>query len=194
MIDFLQGELAVKRTDSVTLHVGGVGFRVQIPLTTYDALPAEGRPASLLTHLHVREDELSLYGFATEVERDLFLMLLEVSRIGPQVALRVTGACPAATLKRYILDGDAQALASLVKGVGAKTARRLIVELQGPIAELAVPAAESPHEELVRDAVKVLVALGTDRARAERDVRAALDKLGPQADQQALVEAAINQP
>ena len=89
MIDFLHGRLASKTPTAVTILVAGVGFRVQVPLSTFEALPGENAEVRLLTHLHVREAEMSLYGFATEAERELFRMLLGVSRIGPMVALRV---------------------------------------------------------------------------------------------------------
>ncbi|MHC5034503.1 MAG: Holliday junction branch migration protein RuvA [Planctomycetota bacterium] len=89
MMEFLQGALASKAPTALTIQVAGVGFRVCIPLSTYEAIPEEGAEVKLLTYLHVREDELTLYGFATDLERQLFLMLLGVSRIGPMVALRV---------------------------------------------------------------------------------------------------------
>lgn len=192
MYDFLQGELVSKTPAAATIRVGGIGYRVQIPLSTYEALPSEGAEVKLVTHLHVREDELSLYGFATELERDLFRMLLPVSHVGPVAAMRVLSSCSAAQFKRYILDEDADALKSMVKGIGAKTARRLIVELQGAVKDLAVAPAEAVVDQTVRDAVQALIALGESRAAAQKAVRAAMEKLGPDVSRQKLVEEALS--
>jgi Holliday junction DNA helicase RuvA len=190
MIDRLQGRLVAKTPTAATVDVGGVGFAVRVPLSTYEKLPPEGGRVSLLTHLVVREDELCLFGFATDVERELFRMLLPVSRIGPAVALRVLSSCAPAQFKRYVLDGNADALKAAVKGIGAKTASRLIVELRERVEQLPV-AAESAGGQAARDAVQALVALGEPQAAAERAVRAALEKLGPDADRQTLVQEAL---
>ena len=139
----------------------------------------------------MREDELCLYGFATELERDLFRMLRGVSRVGPMVAMRVLSSCSAAQFKRYILDEDVDALKTMVKGIGAKTARRLVAELQEPVKELAVAPSEPVASQAARDAIQALIALGESRAAAERAVKAALEKLGPDVDRQRLVEQAL---
>ncbi|NLW50072.1 MAG: Holliday junction branch migration protein RuvA [Candidatus Brocadiaceae bacterium] len=190
MIDRLQGRLVVKSPTAATIDVGGVGLVARIPLSTYEALPPEGGRAVLLTHLLVREDELCLFGFATELERELFRMLLPVSRIGPAVALRVLSSCEPGQFKRYILDGNADALKSTVKGIGAKTASRLIVELRERIERLPV-AAEEAGSQAARDAVQALVALGEPEADARQAVRAAVARLGPDADRQQLVQDAL---
>lgn len=192
MIDFLHGDLVAKAPAAVTVQVGGIGFRVQVPLSTFEALPLEGSAVKLLTHLYLREDEVSLYGFATGPERELFRMLLGVSRVGPMVALRVLGGCSVEQFKRYVLDEDADSIRSLVKGIGTKTARRLVVELKEPIEGLPVAAAQSETARAFRDAVLALVALGEPRAAAEQAVKAAADKLGPMADSQSLVEEALS--
>jgi Holliday junction DNA helicase RuvA len=191
MIEFLQGALVSKAPAVVTIRVAGVGFRVQVPLSTYEALPREGAEVKLLTHLQVGEDEFRLYGFATELERDLFRMLLGVSHVGPVVALRVLSSCSPAQFKRYVLDGDADALKGMAKGIGAKTARRLVAELQEPMKQLAVAPAEAVGGRPALDAIQALVALGESRAAAERAVKAALAKLGQDADRQSLVEEAL---
>lgn len=192
MMEFLQGALASKAPTALTIQVAGVGFRVCIPLSTYEAIPEEGAEVKLLTYLHVREDELTLYGFATDLERQLFLMLLGVSRIGPMVALRVLSSCPAAQFKRYILEEDADALKAVCKGIGTKTARRLIVELQGAVQELAVAPEEAPGGAPGQDAIRALMALGESRAAAERAVKAALEKLGGGADTQSVIAEALS--
>ncbi len=192
MIDLLQGELVFKSPGAATVRTAGVGFRLHVSLATYESLPRIGAEVRLLTYLHVRKDELSLYGFATEVERQLFRMLLGVSQIGPMVALRILSGCSPAQLKRYILDEDIDALKSMVKGIGAKTARRLVAELHGPVQELAVAPWEGPAGQVARDAIAALVALGEARAAAEKAVNAAVKKLGTEADSQSLVEEALS--
>ncbi len=192
MIDFLQGELASKSPGVAIVRTAGVGLRLHVSLATYESLPKVGQEVRLLTCLHVREDELRLYGFATEVERQLFHMLLGVSQIGPMVAMRILSGCTPGQLKRYVLDEDVDALKSMVKGIGAKTARRLVAELQGPVEGLAVEPWEGPAGQVARDAVAALIALGESRAAAERAVKAAVKKLGADADRQSLVEEALS--
>lgn len=190
MIDRLQGRLIAKSPTVASVDVGGVGFAVRIPLSTYEALPHEGASVSLLTHLVVREDELCLFGFATDAEREMFRLLLPVNRIGPAVALRVVSSCTPSQFKRYVLDGNADALKATIKGIGAKTASRLVIELRERVERLPV-AAEEAGNQAAQDAVQALVALGEPLADAERAVRAALAKLGPDADRQKLVEEAL---
>ena len=192
MIEFLDGELVAKSPEAATVQVSGVGFRVQIPISTYDALPREGKRVRLLTHLHLREDGLSLFGFATELERRLFRILINVSGVSTTIALRVLGSCSVAEFKRLILDKEADALSHMIKGVGPKIAGRMVLELQKPVQELEVVAAESAATQVARDAVQALVALGESRADAERAVRDALVKLGPEADHQQLLQEALS--
>jgi holliday junction DNA helicase RuvA len=192
MIEFLDGELAAKSPEAAIVQVSGVGFHVQVPLSTYDALPREGRRVRLFTHLQVREDGLSLFGFATELERRLFRMLTGVSGISSTIALRVLGSCSAAELKRLILDGEADVLSHMVKGIGAKIAGRMVLELKKPIEDLEVVAAESAAGQAARDAAQALVALGESRLQAERAVREALVRLGPDADHQQLLQEALS--
>lgn len=191
MIDFLQGTLVAKSPATVSIQVAGVGLFLRVPLSTYQELPPEGSPARLLTHLHVREEELSLYGFATREERELFRMLLGVSRIGPAVALRVLSSCSVAQFVGYVLDENADALRATVKGIGPKAAARLIIELKERVGDLAVAAEEPSAGQAARDAVQALVALGEPRGAAERAVRAAVAKLGADADRQRLVEETL---
>ena len=176
MIGALHGVLASKAIDEVVLDVGGVGYRVLIPLSTYEALPAEGEKARLLTHLHVRAEELTLYGFATARERRLFSTLIGVSGIGPRLALHVLSQL---TPDRFVTAIRRQDLATLtgISGVGKKTAERMVLELKDKVGELA--DAEGDHEPIHlttdgEDAVKALIALGIRRPAAEAAVQQAL--------------------
>ena len=102
---------------------------MNIPSSISEKLPPPGEEITILTHLHVREDEQTLYGFITEEERELFRMLLGVSKIGPKVALAVLGGVPAPAFKQAVISGNADILATSVRGIGKKTAERLILEL-----------------------------------------------------------------
>ncbi|MCD6416397.1 MAG: Holliday junction branch migration protein RuvA [Planctomycetes bacterium] len=191
MIDSLQGEVIAKSPSVLVLRVGGIGFRIYIPLSTFEALPPEGQDATILTHLYVREDELSLYGFARPGERQLFRLLLSISRVGPSVALRILSSCSPAEFKRFVIDEDVDSLKTLVKGIGKKTAMRLIVELHDSIEDLGVEAARAARSQVVRNAVEALVSLGESRSAAERAVLDAVERLGPDADEERVVHAAI---
>jgi Holliday junction DNA helicase RuvA len=192
MIEFLDGELVAKSPEAATVQVSGVGFRVQVPLSTYDALPREGKRVRLLTHLQLREDGLGLFGFSTELERRLFRILISVSGVSTTIALRVLGRCSVAEFKRLIQDKEADVLSHMIKGVGPKIAGRMVLELQKPVQELEVEAAVSAASAAARDAVQALVTLGESRADAERAVRDALARLGPDADHQQLLQEALS--
>lgn len=195
MIGSLEGRLASKSIDEVLLEVGGVGYRVAIPLSTYEALPAEGDEARLVTHLHVREDELTLYGFATSRERRLFETLIAVTGVGPRLALHVLSRL---TPERFVAAILRQDLATLtgISGVGKKTAERLALELKDKLADMAVVETGQAGEDAVRltsngeDAVKALVALGIRRNQAEEAVRRSLAE-HPEAAAPALTRHAL---
>jgi Holliday junction DNA helicase RuvA len=129
MIALLSGKVAVRRTDHVVIDCHGVGFRLAVSAETLRHVPAVGNPVTLHTHLIMREDGMSLYGFGAEDERDLFLMLLGVQSVGPKVALDVLSGGPTRELIRALAAGDA-ARFQAVKGIGKRTADRIIVELR----------------------------------------------------------------
>jgi holliday junction DNA helicase RuvA len=129
MIGVLRGEVLVRRPDHVVLLCGGVGYRAAVSAQTLTHVPAAGEQALLHTHLIVRDDALTLYGFHSEQERDLFLMLLSVQAVGPKVALAVLSGGPARELIGAIAGGDA-ARFQAVPGIGKRTAERIIVELR----------------------------------------------------------------
>ena len=129
MIALVSGTVAVRRGDHVVVSCGGVGYRLAVSAETLKHVPAVGREVVLHTHLIVRDDALALYGFATEEERDLFLMLLGVQAVGPKVALAVLSGAPPRELLRVVAAGDAVRLQA-APGVGKRTAERIIVELR----------------------------------------------------------------
>jgi Holliday junction DNA helicase RuvA len=129
VIALISGKVAVRRTDSVIVDCGGVGYRLAVSAETLKHVPAAGREVMLHAHLVVRDDALALYGFATEEERDLFLMLLGVQSVGPKVALAVLSGAPPRELLAAVAGGNVARLQA-APGVGKRTAERIIVELR----------------------------------------------------------------
>jgi Holliday junction DNA helicase RuvA len=174
MIALVRGNLVYKSIDHVVIDVGGVGYRLFIPLSTFYALPETGE-ASLYTHTHVREDALLLYGFLTLEEKDLFVVLIGISGIGPKLAINILSHIPAADLKNAIAAGDVKRLSGL-PGIGKKTAERLVLELKdkiGPADMPATAAGTSPlagqsSGVLINDVISALVNLGYKENQARK--------------------------
>lgn len=170
MIGSVRGSVLERHpSGEVLVEVGGVGYRVLVPLGALGAL-APGTPAFLFTHLHVRDDALVLYGFPTREERDTFEVLLGAAGVGPKLALAILSVHPPATLRRVLLDDDLDAL-TLVPGVGKRTAARLLVELKTrldvpvlDVADVGQPGASRARAEL-REALAGL-GYGPDEVRA----------------------------
>lgn len=196
MIAFLHGPLVEVLPTQVVIEAGGVGYEVLIPLSTYDKLPTPPSPVKLLTHLQVREDAHILYGFATAEERDLFRLLINhVSGIGPKTALAVLSGAAPVLFKGAVVSGDISML-SKIKGVGKKTAERIIVELRDKVGVSAAWEAASaqntlsPDEQHVNDAVLALISLGFKQVEAHKAVRATLDRK-PNAGVEDLIREAL---
>ena len=178
MIYHLSGTLVEALPTQVVLDVGGVGYHVLIPLSSYDKLPPVGSQCKILTHLSIREDAHVLFGFATDAERDLFrLLVTHVSGIGPKTALDVLSGTSVVNFKACVVRGDVAAL-SKTKGIGKKTAERIIVELKDKVGIAAAWEAASatnaptPAQAKVNDAVLALIALGWKQADGEKAARA----------------------
>ncbi|MEA1928139.1 MAG: Holliday junction branch migration protein RuvA [Candidatus Auribacterota bacterium] len=184
MIEYLKGILVKSAPDFAVVEVNGLGYHLLIPISTYEKLPREGEEVLILSHLYVREDELTLYGFAREEERGLFRMLLGVSRIGPKVALGVLGGIPVSTFKNAVVAGDVDLL-STIHGIGRKTAERLILELKDKITLIPrlKEAAEEVElyraEEKVDDVMRALLSLGYRQIQAHKALTAALSSAEP---------------
>ena len=169
MIGRLTGRLAAKAPDQILLDVAGVGYLVHIPLSTFYELPEVEKPASLWIHTHVREDALSLFGFLTERERSLFLLLLGVAGIGPKVALTVLSGIPPSELVAALRKQDVRRLVA-VPGVGKKTAERMVLELTEKVAAFEEEAPLAAAAVAAEDVVSALVNLGYRKTEAERAV------------------------
>lgn len=169
MIASVSGEVLVRRGDHVVVSAGGVGYRLSVSAETLRSVPAAGQDVTLNSHLILRDDAMTLYGFATEEERDLFLMLISVSGVGPKVALAILSGASPRELLGIIAAGDAKRFQA-VPGVGKKTAERIIVELREKIAGelsdadgVAAPGSNDPRT-LARNG---LVNLGYSLVEAE---------------------------
>ena len=134
MIALVSGEVAVRRGDHVVVSCGGVGYRLNVSAETLGHVPRIGEPVSLFTHLIVREDALTLHGFATEEERDLFLLLIGVQGVGPKMALAVLSGGPPRELLAAVATGDTARLQA-VPGIGKRTAERIVVELKTKVSD-----------------------------------------------------------
>lgn len=187
MISFVEGTVVERGAGRAVIGTGGLGYELLVSASTLAALPPAGRTARLLTTLHVRDDALVLYGFATAAERDLFLMLLGVAGIGPKVALAILSVLSPEILRRAIVEGDADAI-TVVPGVGKKVAARIALDLgeklggevdlpsAGPVAEVRealLSMGLSPSE--VQEA---LASLDGDGAPVEELLRRALQRVG----------------
>jgi holliday junction DNA helicase RuvA len=180
MIASISGKLRRKGTDYLIVDVSGVGYQVHVPLSTYCCIPEKGDDVSLHIHTHLREDSLSLFGFLTEAEKDMFLLLMGVSGIGPKLALAILSSLSVEDLSCAIRTSDDAKLCA-ISGIGKKTAARMVLELKDKIklqapsltASLSATAAGSDD---VADVISALVGLGYKKPQAEETVRKIKDK------------------
>jgi len=177
VISFVKGTLIQKTPTYVIVENGGFGLQIYIPLSSYNRIGDEGEGVHILTYLHVREDNLQLFGFATEEERELFKMLISVSGIGPRSAQGILSGCAVKDFRQAIIHQDMQTLTS-APGVGKKTAERLVLELKDKIGESGKetgPAAPVMNTH-AREAISALVTLGYKQSKAEEMVKFELQK------------------
>ena len=166
MISHLSGTLFEKSTQSIIIDVGGVGYEIFVPLSTFYTLPEHHDLVSLHIHTHVREDALVLFGFSTKLEKSLFLMLVSVSGIGPKLSANILSGMGAEELLRAIASGDADRLQA-IPGIGKKTAERIALELKDRAAKFSgdseIPPMQTPGteaEQRMEDALSALLNLG----------------------------------
>lgn len=178
MIARLRGKVLEAYPNRLVVDVQGVGYEVLVPLSTFDRLhAAEGVEVDLRTHLHIRETAHTLYGFASEEERDVFLMLIDrVSGIGPAIAMAVLSGLPVARFKSCVVAGDVVEL-SRIKGLGKKTAERIVLELKDKVGvtDTWQDAASGSVSASAADAELALIALGYKQVDARKAVRKILE-------------------
>jgi len=190
MIAYLSGTLLSKQATSAIVDVGGVGYDVAIPLSTFYELGEVGAPVQLRIYTHVREDTLQLFGFKTARERELFLELISVSGVGPGLAIKLLSGMNADELVASIRTNNLVRLVA-IPGVGRKTAERLVVDLRDKIAALSSPAFEEEFaakaaaagvatsaDSMRNDALSALTNLGYQKSAAEKAVTRAVDEGG----------------
>jgi holliday junction DNA helicase RuvA len=183
MIAYLRGTLLEKHPNQVIVDAGGVGYDVTIPISTYASLPEPGAEVRLRIHTHVREDALSLYGFLSLEEKILFEKLIDVSGIGPKLAVTVLSGLATADLVASIRNSQVEQLVR-IPGVGKKTAERIVLELRDKLEALGVgpPVSTAPAAALTaldQDVLSALLNLGCARAAAEAAVRKAKSSGAP---------------
>jgi holliday junction DNA helicase RuvA len=187
MIAFLRGRLLEKHPDHLIVDVSGVGYDVQVPLSTYYGLGDPGANVALRVHTHVREDQIALFGFATALEQQLFERLISVSGIGPKMALVALSGIEPEELVKAVRTSDVARLTS-IPGIGKKTAERISLELKDKLPGAALgagagapPAGTDGAPDLRADVLSALVNLGYHRAAAEKAVDRALEQAGGEA-------------
>jgi len=194
MIAFLSGKLATKTPGTAVIDVGGVGYEVSIPLSTYERIGSVGENVRVFTHMSVRENAVELFGFSSEQERQLFERLIEVNGVGPKLALSILSGIDPTAFRAAIVSGDANVLAK-VHGVGKKTAARLIMELRESFEDGALFAGTESGVAVPNDpkseAVQALVGLGLNASEAANVVKVACESLGEDAPTERIVREAL---
>ena len=180
-MDSITGKLFAKSPTEAIVDINGIRFRIHISISTYENLPSVGNPVELLTHLHVKEDILDLFGFKDSSERNLFINLNTITGIGPRSAMNILSGTNPNEFKNRIVSGDVQSL-TVIPGIGLKTAKRIIVELKEKFAsdfdgkdELGFM--ESDRSSSVKDAVNALLSLGYKPAQINKTIKD-LEKAG----------------
>ncbi|OQX88622.1 Holliday junction branch migration protein RuvA [candidate division KSB1 bacterium 4484_87] len=198
MIDFLKGTLAVKQPTRAVIEVHGVGFEVNITLPCYESLGEAGDEVQLTTYLHVREDQMQLFGFSSVEERGLFLHLISISGIGPKKAQAILSSVTVNVFQKYIIDENLSGLTAL-SGVGKKTAQRLIIDLKdkikahgaGEIAETGTGAPVSDLDDLIEEAEAALLSLGFARPKARQAIEKVLAAKGSDINVEILIKESL---
>ena len=198
MITFLRGVICASPPNRIYIDVAGVGYELLVPLTLGAGFGHPGETATVLTYQHVREQELTLYGFQDSEQRDLFRLLIDrVSGVGPKVALSILSGLAVADFKHAVVEGDIPALAA-IKGLGKKTAERIILELKDKVGvaeawqnAAASAGAANPAQQAASDAILALIALGYKQVEASKAVRAEVDATTDNIEQQDLLRRAL---
>ena len=194
MIAYIEGKITQKEPAFVVVEAGGMGYEVRISLNTYEALK-DITQAKLLTHLHIKEDAHTLYGFKNAAERKLFLDLIGISGVGPGTGMVILSSMPPEDIKSAIVNGDVATL-QRIKGIGAKTAQRIILELRDKLAKEndgIAPADYTGQDSNTasKEALSALITLGINKAAAEKSIFAIVKKHGKQITVEEIIKLAL---
>ena len=198
MIDYLSGKLVIKDPTYVIIDVGGIGYHVKISLQTYSKIKDEEQ-LKLLTFLHIKEDAHTLYGFKEEAEKRLFLLLIGINGVGPNTGLMILSSLSADEIEHAILSGDVATIQH-VKGIGAKTAQRIILELKDKVGKATsdgntVPLGFLKSSNKTREeALQALITLGFPKTAAEKNIAAVLKKTVGEISLEDLIKASLKTP
>jgi len=195
MITFLEGKLDHKQLARIEMNVGGVGYEVLIPLSSYDQLPLQGEHCRILTYHHITDAGQKLFGFCSDDERKMFTRLLTISGVGPKLAISALSGLPVRELKNALINGDVKRISS-ISGIGKKTAERIIVELRdkfdsGEQLDAFAPNDTTPGDHRVRDAALALGALGHKPENATTMIKGVAKKLTPDMTVEDLIRLAL---
>ncbi|EAZ79402.1 Holliday junction branch migration protein RuvA [Algoriphagus machipongonensis] len=199
MIDYLHGKLVFKDPTYVLIDVGGIGYHVKISLQTYSQIKDEEQ-IKLLTYLHIKEDAHTLYGFKNADEKRLFLLLISINGVGPNTGLMILSSLSTEEIEQSILSGDVATIQH-VKGIGAKTAQRIILELKDKVGKATDSSSGdsqvgflNAHNNLREEALKALITLGFPKTAAEKNIRAVLKKTTGEISLEELIKASLKTP
>ena len=191
MYEFINGELTEKNPTYAVIEANGIGYMLNISLHTYSRLK-EGENCTLFTHLVVREDAMILYGFADAEERELFRQLISVSGVGPNTARMILSSIPPSEIAQAIAEGNAPLLQS-IKGIGSKTAQRLIVDLKDKLSKDLIPYEKLPggYNTKKEEALSGLIILGFSKMMAEKALTKVIEKEGSALPVEQLIRHAL---
>jgi len=181
MIVFLEGIIELKQPAKIVMNVGGVGYEVFIPISSYDRLPLLGETCRIIIHEHMKEDSHTLYGFMSESERAMFEALISISGIGPKLGLSALSGLSVRELKLAVIEGDIKRLSS-ISGVGKRMAERMAVELKNKVSiaesleAIAGETQDSVQMQKTKDALMALIALGFKEEKARNSIIRISDK------------------
>jgi Holliday junction DNA helicase RuvA len=198
MIAYLSGRLVFKDPTYVIIDVGGIGYQVKISLQTYSKIKDEEQ-IRLLTFLHIKEDAHTLYGFKEEGEKRLFLLLISINGVGPNTGLMVLSSLSSEEIEQAILSGDVGTIQA-VKGIGAKTAQRIILELKDKVGKSSTTDLSTPlgflksSNKTREEALQALVTLGFPKAVAEKNIAQVLKKTTGEISLEDLIKASLKTP
>ena len=196
MYDFIIGRIKEKKTTSVVIENNGIGFVVNIPISTYDQIDDVGNSCKLYLHLHLRENDIKLFGFSTLEERKIFELLIKVASIGPKIAISILSGISVKNLVEAVANQDIELLSS-VPGIGKKSSQRIIVELKDSfesLVEQKLIGAQANKEEraTIADAENALISLGYNKNSVKKEIAKFLDKQKPSSSEK-IVKTIIRQ-
>ncbi len=192
MFDFIHGNIAHKTPTTATIENNGIGYKINIPFSTYERI-LDKVSVKLYTKLTIRDDEIKIYGFFSTEERDLFNLLVSVNGVGPNMALTILSSSPISQFEKYVINNDPKSL-QRIKGVGKKTAERIILELKETIKCLlpdSEPATQAENALIVSDAIMAMVSLGYTKSEAEKAVSLASSEIEVSGGVEVLIKEAL---